>query len=336
MAANTAPLDVGGIEGTGRNQTTSIGGSLRTVIPSPYNDRAHLTPVEYEDHDGGPWGKTPRVRPVFKPVPNKWVVAPALGSAAPAVCVFPRRLSNNVSFSPEVHLSFAACWTPVIARFSELYLTDVDKKGNMPTYNQEQHWVCSFNGKTSTGTTSVKLRIRVNNSGDLLEGWALYLPDTDHVLQFGDFPAPPSARVGFDSSSAVVVNGALTAFDPEDVKVVFSKLDESVERETRVKRATQAWRLFVQDVKRRSTTTIESINSIRNAVYYSYFANQPLEQDFWQVVSAMPASRLTAQHTHSVSLTRHFLVCCVFSGPGARPRVKMFATDRDAHGKGDG
>ena len=29
-------------------------GRLRTVAPSPYNDRAHLEPKEYEDHDGGP------------------------------------------------------------------------------------------------------------------------------------------------------------------------------------------------------------------------------------------------------------------------------------------
>lgn len=252
----------------GRQARNYGGGSLRTVVPSPYNDRAHLTPPEFEDHDGGPWGKTPMVRPVFRPVPNKWVVAPALGSAAPAVCVFPRRLSNNVSFSPDVHLSFAACWTPVIARFTELYLTDVDKKGNMPEYNQEQHWVCEFKGKTNTGTTAVTLRLRVNNTGDILEGWALYLPDTDHVLSFVDFPPPPAARVGFDSSSAIVVNGALTALDPDSVKIIFSKLDDSVQRETRIQRAAQAWRLFMVDAKKRSETTIESINAIRQGVYY--------------------------------------------------------------------
>jgi len=254
---------------TGRSARQQYGGgSLRTVVPSPYNDRAHLTPKEYRDHDGGPWGKTPVVRPQFRPVPNKWVVAPALGAASPAVCVFPRRLSNNVSFSPEVHLAFAACWTPVIARFTELFLVDVDKKGNMPEYNQEQHWVCTFKGKTSTGTTAVTLRLRVNNTGDTLEGWAMYLPDTDHVLSFVDFPPPPSSRVGFDSSSAIVVNGALTAFDPDNVKVLFSKLDDSVERETRIQRAAQAWRLFILDAKRRSATTVESINNIRQSVYY--------------------------------------------------------------------
>ena len=134
LAASLSPVaGVGSRAGYERQDST---GMLRTVIPSPYNDRAHLTPEEYEDHDGGPWGTTPQVRPVFKPVREKWVVAPALGASAPALCVFPRRLSNNVSFSPEVHLSFAACWTPVVARFTELFLSDVDKKGFMPSINQ--------------------------------------------------------------------------------------------------------------------------------------------------------------------------------------------------------
>jgi len=62
---------------------------------------------------------------------------------------------------------------------------------------------------------------------------------------FIDFPPPPAAQVGFDSSTAVVVNGALSAYDPNSVEVVFSKLDESVERERRIERAQQAWTLFV-------------------------------------------------------------------------------------------
>lgn len=111
----------------------------------------------------------------------------------------------------------------------------------------------------------------------------MYLPDTDHVLSFIDFPAPPAARVGFDSSSAVVVNGALTALDPDSVKVVFSKLDDSVQRELRIQRAAQAWRLFVNDVKQRSATTTESINNIRQGVYFQYFSDQPKEADFWSV-----------------------------------------------------
>ena len=127
------------------------------------------------------------------------------------------------------------------------------------------------------------LRIRVNNTGDTLEGWAVYLPDTDHVLSFADFSPPPSASAAFDSSSAVVVNGALTAFNPDDVKIVFSKLDENVERETRVQRATQAWRLFVRDVKQRSEATMEQINAIRQGVYFSHFTNKPMEKDFWMV-----------------------------------------------------
>ena len=33
----------------------------------------------------------------------------------------------------------------------------------------------TFKGKTATSLTSVIIRIRVNNQGDQLEGWALYL-----------------------------------------------------------------------------------------------------------------------------------------------------------------
>ena len=84
--------------------------------------------------------------------------------------------------------------------------------------------------------------------------------DTDFVQSFIDFPPPPAAQVGFDSATAVVVNGALTAFDPNTVEIVFSKLDESVERERRIQRARQAWTLFVNDVKLRSKSTIENVN----------------------------------------------------------------------------
>ena len=154
---------------------SDVGAALRTVAPSPYNDKAHLEPREFEDHDGGPWEEAPRAQPKFEAVPQKWVVAPALGSQAPAICVFPRRLSNNISFAPDVHLSFSAVWTPIIARFTNLFLTDVDKKGNMPGKAQQQHWLCTFKGKTATSLTSMVLRIRVNSTGDQLEGWALYL-----------------------------------------------------------------------------------------------------------------------------------------------------------------
>ena len=160
---------------------SDVGAPLRTVAPSPYNDKAHLEPREFEDHDGGPWADTPKVRPAFQAVAQKWVVAPSLGSAAPAICVFPRRLSNSISFAPDVHLNFSAVWTPIIARFTNLFLTDVDKKGNMPGKAQQQHWLCTFKGKTATSLTSVVLRIRVNNQGDQMEGWALYLREySDH------------------------------------------------------------------------------------------------------------------------------------------------------------
>ena len=253
------------------SNAADVGAPLRTVAPSPYNDLRHLTPDEYEDHDGGPWNDTPNVRPNFQSVPNKWVVAPALGAAAPALAVFPRRLSNNISFAPDVHLSFSACWTPIIARFKELQLTDVDKKGNMPDKGQEQHWLVTFKGKTVNGITACVIRIRVNDPGDQIEGWALYLPDTDFVQSFIDFPPPPASQVGFDSSTAIVVNGLFQTVSGDDVKVIFSELDDSVERGRRIKRAQQAWRLFMADVKQRSAATMENINFIRKQVYYSYF-----------------------------------------------------------------
>lgn len=261
----------------------AIGAPLRTVAPSPYNDRAHLTPPEFEDHDGGPWEEAPNKPVKYESVPQKWVVAPALGGLAPALCVFPRRLSNNISFSPEVHLSFSAVWTPIIARFTQLYLTDVDKKGQMPDRAQQQHWLVTYKGKTATSLTSVVLRIRVNDQGDQLEGWALYLPDTDFVQSFIDFPPPPAAQVGFDSSTAVVVNAALTGFDQTRTIIDFSKLDQSVEMATRVERGAQAWSLFVRDVSQRSDATMENVNFIRNQTFYSHFRGQERNMAFWEV-----------------------------------------------------
>jgi len=70
--------------------------------------------------------------------------------------------------------------------------------------------------------------------------------DTDFVQSFIDFPPPPAAQVGFDSSTAVVVNGALSAYrSAHQLGIVFSKLDSSVQTELREQRARQAWALFV-------------------------------------------------------------------------------------------
>lgn len=45
------PVAPHAVADTGRQQRQPYsGGSLRTVVPSPYNDRAHLTPPEFEDH----------------------------------------------------------------------------------------------------------------------------------------------------------------------------------------------------------------------------------------------------------------------------------------------
>ncbi|MGZ0213817.1 MAG: hypothetical protein ACKVI4_15195 [Actinomycetales bacterium] len=227
----------------------ATGNALRTVAESPYNDRRHLTPKQYEDHDGGPWNDTPQAVPQFVKVPNKWIVGPTLGAATPALCLFPRRNSDKISFAPDVHLQFQTVWTPIVARFSQLFLVDVDKKGNMPSTNQKQHWVCTFRGKTDTGITSIVIRIRVNNTGDQLEGWACYLPDTDYVQSFVNFPAPPAAQAQFQSDNAVVVNGALTTYNNVNGGVVValeSQLDNEVERPRRVERASQAWDLFIR------------------------------------------------------------------------------------------
>ena len=107
--------------------------------------------------------------------------------------------------------------------------------------------------------------------------------DTDFVQSFIDFPAPPASQVGFDSATAVVVNGAFSAYDPNNVQVVFSKLDENVERERRIERARQAWRLFVTDIKQRSNGTMANVNFIRKAVYYAHFKGRERNADFWEV-----------------------------------------------------
>ena len=269
----------------------ATGVPLRTVAPSPYNDRRHLTPQQYEDHDGGPWNDTPKVVPQFVKVPNKWVVAPTLGAATPALAVFPRRNSDRISFAPDVHLQFSTVWTPIVARFSQIFLVDVDKKGNMPSTDQQQHWIATFRGKTDTGITSAVIRVRVNNTGDTIEGWAVYLPDTDFVQSFTSFPAPPAAQMEFESDNAVVVNGALTTYNNVNGGVVVafeSQLDNEVERARRVERARQGWDLFVRDVKERSANTMDAINAMRMQVYYDYFRGRERNPDFWQVDEERP------------------------------------------------
>ena len=90
---------------------------------------------------------------------------------------------------------------------------------------------------------------RVNNTGDQLEGWATYLPDTDFVQSLTSFPPPPAAAMEFESDSAVVVNGALTTYNNVNGGVVVafeSVLDNEVERGRRIERARQAWDLFIR------------------------------------------------------------------------------------------
>ena len=214
---------------------------------------------------------------------KKWIFAPRLGSSAPALSLFPLRRGTNVSFTEEVHLNFAACFTPVIARFTQLFLVDVDKKGRLPRYGQAQEWVCTFRGKTSTGTTSIEIKVRLNDTGDIIEGFGVWLPDSNLVMDMSSFPAPAAARQSFHSTSAIVVNGAFKTFSPGDLTVEFSTLDNRVERELRVKRGKQAWKLFTEDLAIRSQVTVNQINSIRSAVYYDYLTNEVMDKNFFEV-----------------------------------------------------
>ena len=266
--------------------TAEVSAPLANVPQSPYlfTDEDHLSPGQYSDHDGGPWsGPVPTEPVIYRKVSKKWIFAPRLGSSAPALSLFPLRHGTNVSFTEDVHLAFSACWTPVIARFTQLFLVDVDKKGKLPRYGQEQEWMCTFRGKTSTGTTSIEIKIRLNDAGDIIEGFGVWLPDSNLVMDMSSFPAPAAARQSFHSSSAIVVNGAFKTFSPENLTVEFSTLDNRVERELRVKRGKQAWKLLTEDLAIRSQVTVKQINSIRTAVYYDYLANEKMDKNFFEV-----------------------------------------------------
>lgn len=265
-----------------QQQSAPVGRAMRTAVPSPYNDQHYLKNPELEDHDGAAWAPQPE-RVVYRSVKAAWVVTPSLGSTVPALCVFPRRASKKITFAPNVNLEFKACWTPVVARFAKIILTDVDIRGQVPQSYEPSHFVSTFKFKNGMGSTAVTLRTRISEDGSELLGYALYLPDTDYVLSFEDFTAPPSIRTPFDSSTAVLANKALTNYDPEDMTVVFSKLDESVHRELRVQRAQQSFKLFVNDLKQRSSITIDSINQIRRSVYQNFFQQAPWEPEFWIV-----------------------------------------------------
>ncbi len=241
---------------------------------------------ENEDYDGGPWAyaqdhlRTPR----FRKVEERWVIAPQLGSKAPAICIFPRRRSTQIRFSPTINLDFAAAYTPICARFDKVFLTDVDKLGNMPVYGQLQHWTATFRIKGCYGTNVATVRVRVNESGDQLLGWAAVFPDTDFAIEFTNFPPPPASAVGFDSSTAVVVNNQFREFDAQQIVPQFSVLDTAVEYETRVKRGQSAWELFALDAVARSNATVESINYLRMRVYGKWFEERfPEHADFWKV-----------------------------------------------------
>lgn len=124
-----------------------------------------------------------------------------------------------------------------------------------------------------------------------LAGWAVYLPDTDFVQSFVNFPAPPAAQQTFESDNAVVVNGALTTFNNVNGGVVValeSQLDNEVERARRVERARQGWDLFIRDVKERSANTMDAINAIRMQVFYDYFRGRERNPEFWSVDEERP------------------------------------------------
>lgn len=227
--------------------TAQTGNSLRTVADSPYNDRRHLTPKQFEDHDGGPWNDVPKAVPRFVQVPNKWVVGPTLGAATPALALFPKRNSNRISFAPDVHLEFATVWTPIVARFSQLFLVDVDKKGNMPSRNQEQHWIATFRGKTDTGITACVIRIRVNNTGDQLEGARL--------------PSPPSRTHSLRSDSSLTLPPLVWQAGPSTfpTPTLSSPSSTSRRRPRRSRRSKVTTRLWSTGHSRPSTTSTEGL-----------------------------------------------------------------------------
>jgi hypothetical protein len=57
-----------------------------------------------------------------------------------------------------------------------------------------QHWLVTFTGKSSAGTNSIVLRIRVNNTGDQLEG--IFLANqilSSHTMQLPSAHTHPSS-----------------------------------------------------------------------------------------------------------------------------------------------
>jgi hypothetical protein len=255
--------------------------ALHRMTPSPYFNPPRLGPPDFEDHDGDTLRQIP-CKPDFKRVSERWVISPTLGAADPAICLFPSRLSKKVSFSNNLNLEFSKVFQPTIVRFNQLFLTDVDKRGNFSGPGG-QNWVVSFKCKTNSALTIAEIRICVDDNGEFLKGWAVYFTDSDLVQSNSDFPPEKSERVGFDSSTAIVINSAFSTLDPSDATIVFSKLDRSVEYERRVERSRQAWKLFVTDIKMRSENTIESMNRIRQAVFYSQFQNKAPNSEFFEV-----------------------------------------------------
>lgn len=155
QAPAQAPAAPAGFRFAFGQNAAATGASLRTVADSPYNDRQHLTPKQYQDHDGGPWNDTPKAVPQFVQVPNKWVVAPSLGAATPALAVFPKRNSDRISFAPDVHLQFATVWTPIVARFSQLFLVGKPPRAR-PSRPPTPHRHCSPTQPPSQTQTSTR------------------------------------------------------------------------------------------------------------------------------------------------------------------------------------
>ncbi len=259
---------------------------LLTVIPSPYMEPLPHLEGENDDYDGGPWpyAQEHKRTPQYRRTPLRWVIAPQLGAKTPAICVFPRRRSTQIRFSPTVNLEFAAAYTPICARFEKVVLTDVDKLGNMPQFGQFQHWVATFHLKSAYGMNAATIRVRVNAQGDQLLGWAARLSDTDFAIEFSEYPPPPGSEVDFDSSTAVVVNTAFTNWNAEEIVTSLSAVDASVETSTRIARGRSAWALFAADAAMRSDATVESINNLRMTVYRRWFGREGDEQEsFWRV-----------------------------------------------------
>ncbi len=270
-----------------RSRRVARQGLQRTELPSPYNAIDHLFDrrgrnSENRDHDGGPLlgaGEDPEY---FTPVNLKWVVAPQLGTQLMGISLFTNRFSNKIIFAPGVNLALESVYSPMMARFDELFLVDVDRLGQIPKRGVERKWACTFRGKLN-GVTRVQLRARISDDMQVLEDLLIHLPDTDYVLHLDEFNEPENVRNHFEPLEAVICNSRFLAREEPQIQYE-SELDRTVtlngDRDTAGRRA---WRLITEELTRRSANSVRAMNSVRNQVALSpFFYGKPEYKDFWE------------------------------------------------------